>query len=130
MNLLDENFPESQRPLLPSKRIPLRQIGKEIGRKGMKDEEIIRLPHQLDRPTFFTLDADFYDRQLCHQGYSGVHLDVKKAMAAKQLLRVLRHPQLKSKAMRMGRVIRAFPTGLSFWCVGEEKESHLTWSDR
>jgi len=65
MNVLDENVPESQRALLRSKRVPLRQIGQEIGRKGMKDDEIIPLLLDCDRPTFFTLDSDFYDRRLC-----------------------------------------------------------------
>jgi hypothetical protein len=38
MNVLDENFPESQRQLLRGWRIPIRQIGYEVGRKGMKEE--------------------------------------------------------------------------------------------
>ena len=65
MNILDENVPESQPVLLRSWRIAFRQIGQDVGRMGMKDDEIIPLLHQLDRPTFFTLDGDFfglYDR--------------------------------------------------------------------
>jgi hypothetical protein len=34
MNLLDENIPASQRSLLRSMRIALRQIGEDLGRKG------------------------------------------------------------------------------------------------
>lgn len=45
MNILDENIPESQRQLLRSWRIRVRQIGYEVGRQGMKDERII--PHTL-----------------------------------------------------------------------------------
>lgn len=52
MILLDENFPDSQRQLLRSWRIRPQQIGYETGRKGMQDEEIIPLLHQLRRPTF------------------------------------------------------------------------------
>lgn len=40
MIILDENFPESQRQLLRGWRVPLRQIGYEVGRKGMQDDEI------------------------------------------------------------------------------------------
>ena len=43
MNILDENIPESQRTLLRSRRIAVRQIGHDLGRKGMKDDEIISL---------------------------------------------------------------------------------------
>lgn len=47
MHLLDENIPESQRQLLRSWRIQSQQIGHEIGRQGMKDEEIIPLLHPI-----------------------------------------------------------------------------------
>ena len=41
MIILDENFPESQRQLLRGWRVLIRQMGYEVGRKGMQDEEII-----------------------------------------------------------------------------------------
>ena len=82
MNVLDENVPESQRALLHRKRIAIRQIGLDLGRMGMKDDELIPLLHQLDRPTFFTLDGDFYDRRLRHERYCLVHLDVEEDTVA------------------------------------------------
>jgi hypothetical protein len=127
MNILDENIPESQRALLRSRRVALRQIGQDLGRKGMKDDEIIPLLHQMDRPTFFTLDGDFYDRRLCHEGYCLVHLDVEEEMVADYVRRLLRHRELNTKAKRMGRVIRVFPTGLALWRIHQEQESHLSW---
>src|SRR5271167_2653397 len=127
MNILDENIPESQRNLLRSRRVPVRQIGLEIGRKGMKDDEIIPLLHQLDRPTFFTLDGDFYDRRLCHEGYCLVHLDVEEEMAADSVRRLLRHRELHTKAKRMGCVIRVLPTGLVLWRIHQEQEGRLSW---
>ena len=127
MNLLDENVPESQRLLLGSRRVPVRQIGHDTGRKGMKDDEIISLLHQSDRLTFFTLDADFYDRRLCHGAYCLVYLDVEEEMIAETVRRFLRHRALNSKAKWMGRVIRAFPTGLTVWRIHEEQEGRLSW---
>jgi len=53
MNILDENILESQRQLLIRWRIPFRQIGYEIGQKGMDDEEILPLLLTLRQPTFF-----------------------------------------------------------------------------
>jgi hypothetical protein len=38
--ILDENVIEGQRLLLQAWRLPARQIGLDIGRKGLKDEEI------------------------------------------------------------------------------------------
>ncbi len=46
--------------------IAFRQIGSEIGRKGMQDDEIIVLLRRLGKSTFFTRDLRFYDRKLCH----------------------------------------------------------------
>lgn len=127
MNLLDENVPDSQRSLLRRKRVSIRQIGQDAGRKGMKDDAIIPLLHQLDRPTFFTLDGDFYDRRLCHKGYCLVHLDIEEDKAAEFILRVLRHPSLKTKAKRMGKVIRVEPSGIAVWRIHEGKDSLLSW---
>ena len=49
MTILDENIPEDQRQLLRSWRVPARQIGFEVGRPGMKDDEIIPLLHRLEK---------------------------------------------------------------------------------
>lgn len=127
MNILDENIIDSQRLKLQSWRISVRQIGHELGRKGLKDNEIIPFLHQLNRPTFFTRDDDFYDRKLCHAGYCIVHLDVRKEEAATFARRVLRYPAFNTKAKRMGKVIRASHVGLSVWQLHAEKEDHLDW---
>lgn len=64
MIILDENFPESQRLLLKGWRIRIRQIGYEVGRKGLKDPEIIPLLLQLNRPTFFLLIQIFLNKNI------------------------------------------------------------------
>ena len=69
MIILDENFPESQRQLLQGWRLSIRQIGYEVGRSGMQDEEIVPFLLQRRRSTFFTLDSDFYSHKLCHARY-------------------------------------------------------------
>jgi hypothetical protein len=78
VNILDENIPESQRQLLQGWRISIHQIGHDIGRKGMQDDEIIPFLHQLRRPILFTRDLDFYDCRLCHARYCLVCLTVDK----------------------------------------------------
>src|SRR5260370_26609919 len=117
MNILDENVPESQRSWLRKKRVSIRQIGYDIGRKGMKDREIISLLHQLDRPTFFTLDGDFYDRRLCHKGYCLVHLDLEEEAVAEFVRRLLHHPELNTRAKRVGCVVQGSSTGPTLWRI-------------
>jgi len=51
MNILDENIIASQRQRLRSWRIPVRQIGVDIARKGLQDEEILPFFHHLLRPS-------------------------------------------------------------------------------
>lgn len=56
MIVLDENIPEEQRLLLRSRRVRAYQVGRDVGREGMKDEQIIPWLLELSRPTFFTRD--------------------------------------------------------------------------
>jgi hypothetical protein len=66
VNVLDENILESQRQLLRSWKISVRQIGVELGRKGMADEEILPFLLTLSKPTFFTRDLGFANAESCH----------------------------------------------------------------
>ncbi len=129
MILLDENFPESQRQLLRSWRIRPQQIGYETGRKGMQDEEIIPFLHQLRRPTFFTLDDDFYEPTLCHAGYCLVFINAGQYEAASFVRRVLRQTHFNTQAKRMGAVMRVSHTGITVWHLHAEQEVFVEWVD-
>jgi len=127
MNLLDENLPESQRQLLRSWHIPLRQIGIEIGHQGMRDEEIIPVLHELRHPTFFTRDFGFYNRRLCHAGYCIVYLAVGQYETASFIRRFLRHRTFNTQAKRTGAVIQVSPIGLRVWHLHADKEEKVGW---
>ena len=127
MNILDENIPTSQRQLLERWRVRVRQIGFDIGRKSMQDDEIIALLRQRRRSTFFTRDEDFYQRRLCHARYSLVHLAVDKYETAMFVRRLLRHPSCNTQAKRMGTVVWVAAAGLSIWGLRALKERHLPW---
>lgn len=129
MNILDENVLASQRQLLTKWRVRFRQIGYEVGRKGMDDEPIIPFLLTLRRPTFFTQDWDYYRQGLCHARYCLVVVDVKRAECAAFIRRVLRHPEFDTQAKRMGNVIRASHRRLAVWCLHAEKEVYFDWSD-
>jgi hypothetical protein len=129
MNVLDENILEEQRVLLLKWSVPFRQIGFEVGRKGMKDTEIIPFLHTLSHPTFFTRDLDFCKRGLCHVRYCLTVLAVDEAAAALFVRRVLRHPDFRTQAKRMGKIIRASHEGLLVWRVHAEQETFYNWPD-
>lgn len=127
MIVLDENFPESQRQLLRGWRLHIHQVGYEVGRKGLKDTEIIPLLLRLRSPTFFSLDSDFYKRKLCHSRYCLVFVDVDQYEAATFIRRFLSHSEYKTKNKRKGRVIRISHIGISVWRLHAEEEAFFGW---
>jgi len=125
--LLDENFPESQRQLLKAWRVPVRQIGVEISRKGIQDEEIILLLLRFRNPTFFTLDDDFYSLSLCHARYCLIFVDVAQYESAAFVRRFLRHKDFDTEAKRRETFIRLSHAGIFLWLLHSQKEVHQNW---
>ena len=128
MNVLDENVSDEQCQILRGWRIPFRQIGYGLGRKEMQDDEIIPFLLTFSRPTFFTLDADFYKQRLCHAGYGLVYRAVTDFDTATFVRRVLRHPQFDTEAKRMGVVMRVSLADISVWRLHAAREAHVAWS--
>jgi hypothetical protein len=128
VNVLDENILESQRQWLRGWSIPVRQIGLELGHKGMQDEEVIPFLLKLRSPTFFTRDLGFYSRSLCHARYCVVVLAVGQYEVAQFTRRLLRHIAFTTRAARMGMVIRIMHTGLVAWRLNAEREIRLSWT--
>lgn len=129
MNILDENIIKSQRQLLKSWRIRIRQIGYEVGRRGIKDDEIIPLLLELRRATFFTRDLGFYERSLCHKRYCLVCIAVEKHETAVFIRRLLRHGEFDTQAKRIGTVIRVSRKGLFVWRLHAKTEQFFYWAD-
>lgn len=128
MNVLDENVPESQRLLLRGWHISVRQIGLDIARKGIQDDEIIPLLLHLRRPTFVTRDFDFYKPGLRHARYCLAFMDVGQYEVASFARRLLQHPMFETEAKRLGSVIRVHHTGMAAWQLGHEREQHYPWA--
>jgi hypothetical protein len=126
---LDENFPEGQRQLLRAWRIHIRQVGYEVGRKGMKDHELIPFLLRFRRPTFFTLDRDLLKREFCHSRLCLVYLDVWQYEAALFLRRLLRHRKFDTDAKRLGTVIRVTHTGLWVSRLQKKEEGRFGWNE-
>ena len=58
MIILDENILDGQRLVLEGWKIAIRQVGLEVGRKGLTDEEIVILLRRLRQPTFLLATMD------------------------------------------------------------------------
>lgn len=127
MNILDENVPANQRQLLEHWHIRVRQIGYNVGRRGMQDDEVIALLLRERRPTFFTRDEDFYERKLCHRRYCLVYLAVDKNEVAAFIRRFLRHPVVDTLPKRLGSVIRVSRAGLAMWRIRASRPITVVW---
>jgi hypothetical protein len=115
--------------LLRKWRIPFRQIGYEMGRKGMQDSQVVTLLHGLRQPTFFTRDGGFYRRELRHKGYCLACLDVRKEEVAFFVRRFLHHSQFSTKTKRMGCIVRISHAGVSVWRTGADEQMRLAWEE-
>jgi hypothetical protein len=128
VNVIDENIVFGQRQRLIALKIHVKQIGFEIGRRGMQDkDDVIPLLHSLHLPTFFTRDRDYYEPTLRHSEYCLVLLDVFADQTAEYVRRFLRHEAFRTRTQRMGSIVRVHAGGLNCWRVGVEKELRLRW---
>ena len=128
MNILDEDISVVECERLRARKIHFRQIGVEVGRLGMKDRtDIIPLLHTLRRPTFFTRDHGFYHASLLHSACCLVYLDVAFDEIADFIRRFLRHSAFRTPAQRMGKVVRVYHSGVSYWQVNVKKAHVLSW---
>lgn len=128
MNVLDENISDDQRQQLRSWGIPVRQIGQDVGRKGLLDDAIIPLLHQLTRPTLFTRDDGFDRSALCHPSYCLVYMAVGESEVASFVRRFLRHPAFATFTRRRGSVARASHSGIHVWRLRPTAEEDVPWS--
>ena len=111
--------------------ITVEQIGFELKRKGLSDEEVIRLLRRLKRRTLVTLDKGFYAPKLCDRNYCLVYFDVTMARQSGiplLLRRLFRLPGFRTIRERMGKVVRVHSdVGVSFYTLGDTREHHLPW---
>jgi hypothetical protein len=116
--ILDENILDGQRLLLQAWRLAARQIGLGMGRKGLKDEEIVVLLRRQRNSTFFTRDAGFYQPTLRHPSYGMV---VRVSGNMKWLPSfAASYANFDTQAKRMGRVVRISHTGLRSGACGRK----------
>ena len=129
MIVLDENVFEGQRAQLRKWRMSVCQIGYDVGRKGMTDDEIIPLLRRLRRPTFFTRDADFFAKNLCSDRLCLAYLDVKPLHVADYIRRFLRQSDFRTWTQRKGCVIRVAVSGISAWRIHAPRVARYQWID-
>lgn len=127
MIILDENILEAQRLLLEGWKISPHQIGFDIGRKGLDDEQIVVLLRELRQPTFVSRDLGFYTPALRDRRYAIVVAAVGQYEVAAFVRRLLRHPMFDTKARRAGKIIRLSSSAINFWQTRHNQETRVGW---
>jgi hypothetical protein len=75
----------------------------------MTDGEILAGLRSARQVTFFTRDADFYQRSLCHHAYCLAVIAAPADQLASYATRLLRHRSFRTHALRMAKVLRLLP---------------------
>jgi hypothetical protein len=99
----------------------------------IKDEAIPQLLRQYKGATFVTTNVpDFWQRILAHARYSIVCLPLPNERLH-QLPELLRHlfrvREFRTRAGRMGKVIRATSAQLQYYTIGDNRIHRLPWLD-
>lgn len=96
----------------------------------IKDDGIAMLLHQVSEPTFVTTNVDdFWPKFPAHRRYCivSILLTIEETMEVPETLRnLLRLPVFRTKAARMGKVIRVRPSGIEYYEV-DRRIHFLPW---
>jgi hypothetical protein len=125
--ILDENIDEFQKQFLHKRKYRFKQIGVDVGRKGMEDENIIPLLLKTKKCTFFTLDKGFYSRELCHKNYCIVFLSVSQFETSVFIRKFLNFKEFNNQTKRNGKVFLLEHKSIKFYNLNTMKEKKVRW---
>jgi hypothetical protein len=92
------------------------------------DDRIPTLLRTLKRPTFVTIDSDFWHRRLCHPDYCILYFylrDDQQPLIPDLLRALLRHPEFHTRAARMGKVACISTESVDYWQFQVAEMQHL-----
>ena len=128
MTLLDENIPDDQQEEMERRGTPARKVGRDWGRKGMSDEDILAALRPTKSATLITRDPDFYRREHCHACCCIALFVMEQSGVAEYAIKFLRHPGFRTHAKRMGKVVRVQASGIAYWERNSDCETAVSWS--
>jgi hypothetical protein len=128
--LLDENIVEEQRLTIRAWKKSIRQVGYEVGRKGLKDYEVIPVLRHLRNATFLTCDRDYYKSKLCNAKYCLVWFDIPADQFATYARMFLSHPYFQFQRNRLGKIIRVHATGINWIDASHGTERFVDWMSK
>ncbi len=95
------------------------------------DERVPVILQTLNRPTFITIDKDFWDQDLCHPSYAILYFafrDDEQFLLPRTLRALFRQPDFRTRARRMGKVARVSSSIVSWWQFQETGLQRFEWN--
>ncbi len=130
--ILDDHIYEDK-VLEPIKRwTTVQRLGKLHPGQVIKDERVPSLLCQLRQPTFVTIDDAFWNRGLRDTRYCLIYfpLQSKEQYLIPDLLRrLLKLPEFRTKALRMGKVVRVSTVQVDYWQIGDGQMRKINWAE-
>lgn len=120
-------MPAEERDLLTSWKIRYRQVGRDVGRVGMTDQDILPLLRRLKPATLFTRDLGLYRREHRDPRFALVSLAVKESDTANSIRRFLAHPGFSTDAHRLGHVFLVSFEAIRVWAPRAAREKRVGW---
>lgn len=116
--ILDDHL-SAREVLTPIRRWVTAQFLREL-RPGERvlDVRVPEILRTLRQPTFVTIDHGFWDRRWCHPQYAILYFalrEIEQELLPGLLRALLRRPEFKTRASRMGKVARVGTTSLAWW---------------
>jgi hypothetical protein len=98
----------------------------------IKDERVPELLRQLRQPTFVTIDLGFWNRGLRGSKFCILCFALQndeQDQLPELLRRVLRLPEFRTKASRMGKVARISTIDIQYWESRSENLHRMRWNE-
>jgi hypothetical protein len=96
----------------------------------VKDDRVLTVLRTLRTPTFVTVDRWFWNPQRRDPRYCIVYLALRgrdHTHAPDLLRRLLRLPEFRTRAARMGTVVHVGEDHVRWWRVGDDSEHAVYW---
>ena len=96
----------------------------------VKDERVPSILRTIRTPTFITIDHQFWNPRRRDRAYCIVYFDLRtdeQGDIPMLLRRLLRLPEFRTRAARMGKVARVSRDQVRWWQVGDESEHAVQW---
>lgn len=96
----------------------------------VKDDRILDILRTLQRPTFISVDHSFWNRDHRDSRYCIVYLALRgrdHGRAPDLLRRLLRLPEFRARAVRMGKVVHLGEDHVRWWQLGDQTEHAVYW---